>query len=61
MKKNRAEIVKSIKLAWSSLRSHLPFCDKMNPKERVLRGNEQFHRRAVKDYAEIIKTLTEQL
>lgn len=56
-KQNRKELAKSIRLAWSSLDSHLDFLDVPYKKGEPKR----FHRSCVKEYAEIIKTLADQL
>ena len=56
-KHHRKEIVKSIKLAYSSLDSHLDYTD-VPYKKGEPRG---FHIRAIREYAEIIKTLADQL
>jgi len=61
MKKNRKKTVEAIRCVWSSLESHLRFCEDMKPKERELCGNEQFHIKTIRGYAETIKTLTELL
>jgi len=55
--KNRKEIVKSIKLAWSSLDSHLGYTDVPYKKGEPKR----FHIKAIKEYSVIIKTLADQL
>lgn len=61
------KIAHSISLAWESLESHLP--DVYNPttkriKERLAKetiGSRSFHVKCVKEYAEMIKTLADQL
>lgn len=57
MKKDGKEIIKSIKLAWSSLDSHMEYIDIPYKKGEPKR----FHRKAIKEYATIIKTLADQL
>jgi len=59
--KNKKEIVKAIRSTWASLESHLPYCENLTPKERKLCGNEQFHIKTIRGYAETIKTLTDLL
>lgn len=61
MKKNRKEIIKSIQLTWDSLHSHLPYCEYVSPREAKGCGSSKFHRKAVREYAEIIKTLAHEL
>jgi len=61
---HRTEVVKAIRLVWLSLESHLDSargeligkkcCDKMV-------GLPPFHRKCVKEYAEVISTLTKLL
>jgi len=55
--KNRKEIVKSIRLTWSSMDSHLDYLDVPYKKGEPKR----FHIKTSKEYAEIIKTLADQL
>lgn len=68
MRYNREKkIAHSIELAWDSLLSHLS--DVYDPtykkvKERKAKetiGNREFHVKCVKEYAEIIKTLADEL
>jgi hypothetical protein len=60
-------IARSIDLAWDSLKSHLSdVYDPIYPKlkERKAKdtvGDRKFHVKCVKEYAEIIKTLADQL
>ena len=64
-KPTKREIVKSIRLAWDSLESHLSFSEK--PLAKKLRkhistvGGQRFHQKCVREYAEIIHTLAKSL
>ena len=49
---------KAIRLAWSSLDSHLEGSIKIDKKERKYVGGEQFHKKCVQEYAEIIQILS---
>ena len=61
----KREIVKSIRLAWESLDSHLSFSEK--PLAHKLRkhintvGGQRFHKKCVREYAQIIQTLAKAL
>lgn len=61
----KREVVKSIRLAWDSLESHLSFSEK--PLARKLRkhigtiGGQRFHKQCVREYAHIINTLAKSL
>jgi len=50
--------VKAIRLAWSSLDSHLDSSIKINKKESRYVGNERFHKKCVQEYADIIQILS---
>ncbi len=52
------KIEQAIRLIWSSLDSHLAWTYEKGPKVKYF-GKKVFHKRAVKEYAEIIKILTE--
>ena len=56
-KQNHIELAKSIRLAWSSLDSHIDYVDTPYKKGEP----KGFHKKCVKEYAEIIKTLSDQL
>lgn len=56
-KKNRKEIVKAIRLAWSSMDSHLDYTDIPYKKGEPKR----FHIKTIQEYATIIRTLCDQL
>lgn len=48
----RKDVERSLKIVWSSLRSHLP----------LLKGrNRRWHKQVIKEYAEVIRTLVEYL
>ncbi len=49
---------KAIRLAWSSLESHLDASIKIEKKERKYVGSEQFHKKCVQEYADIIQILS---
>lgn len=61
------QIARAIRIVWESLDSHLddthdPLYDKV--KSKIARdhiGDKAFHKKCVKEYAEVIKTLTELL
>ena len=57
------EIIKAIKLAWSSLDSHLDYCVKpiKDKKFKRIHGGATFHKKCVKEYSIIIKTLADSL
>jgi hypothetical protein len=59
--KNKKDIIKAIRSTWASLESHLPYCVDLTPKTRQMCGNEQFHIKTIRGYAETIKTLTDLL
>jgi len=62
MKRNKKpDIIKSIRSTWASLESHLPYCVNLTQQEKDMCGNERFHIKAVREYAETIKILTELL
>lgn len=64
MKKNHAAIVKAIRLAWSSLESHLDAASGSEIERECCNdavGKPPFHRTCVKEYSEIIKVLADQL
>ena len=49
------EIDKAIRLAWSSLESHLPYTHSGS----MIRGEDhEFHKNCIKEYAEIISVLS---
>lgn len=59
MKRKRAKkVVKAIEMVWSSLDSHLYFTYKRNKKARNNEGTK-FHQKCVREYAELIKLLSE--
>lgn len=61
----REKIARAIRLVWLSLESHLedtydPTYPKLKSKlAKECVGDKNFHRKCVKEYGEIIKTLTE--
>lgn len=60
----KKDLVKSIQIVMDSLNSHLPEClEAQEEKECCQRavGNPQFHRKTVKEYAFVIKTLSDLL
>jgi hypothetical protein len=61
MKKNRAEIVEAIRLAWDSLLSHLEYAADTSGAKCDKCGDAKFDRRCVREYAQIIKVLSDQL
>jgi hypothetical protein len=60
-KARREGLVKVIRSTWASLETHLDSCVSETPQERKLCGNEQFHIKTVREYADTIKTLADQL
>lgn len=55
---DRAKLcAKAIRLAWSSLESHLDASIKIDKKEKMYVGDEKFHKKCVQEYAEIIQIL----
>ncbi len=59
-KKRSKKIKEAIRLAWSSLDSHLKWTHKrISRKEMRISGNNKFHRECVKEYARTIKILSE--
>ena len=57
----RKDIEKSIRNAWSSLESHLPYMYTLSKKETKYVGGKRFHIKAMREYAQIIKTLCDSL
>jgi len=59
------KVIKSIRLAWDSLISHLDDCAQDSAPKKIRDkygvGGTQFHKKCVKEYAEIIKTLADSL
>lgn len=54
MKKRTKRINKAIALTWDSLQSHLPYT---HGKPKKVQGDCDFHKKAIKEYAEIIHIL----
>ena len=61
--KNDEQIVKAIRLTWSSLESHLKWTYAPIDKHcrEVEEEDNDFHKKCVKEYAEIIKILSDLL
>lgn len=57
----RKDLVKVIRSTWTSLDSHLDKCVSMSETEREYCGSEMFHIKTSREYAEMIKILTENL
>lgn len=56
------KIERAIRLTWSSLESHLRYTHQALPKGlKDLNETNQWHKRCVKEYAEVIKILSELL
>lgn len=61
---NKKDIVKAIRLIWSSLDSHLndtydPIFDKIKDKKAKEQiGNRAFHAKCVREYSEVISILS---
>lgn len=62
---DRREVVKAIRSVWDSLDSHLDYTHtpiKTRSKEmKAIHGGKRFHRQCVREYAEILLTLTKVL
>lgn len=59
-KKTRAKkIDEAIRIVWDSLDSHLDFTHSTSVPGKEAKGTSKFHQTCVKDYATIIKTLSE--
>ena len=56
----KKDIIKSIRIAWDSLDSHLADTQNKRLKGGII-GNRSFHKRCCEDYAFIISTLTKLL
>ena len=59
--KKEATIVKLIEMTWDSLHSHLDEChspSKVPPSMKGVYGDRRFHKKCVKEYAEMIRMLT---
>jgi len=57
--KRRQRIIKSIRLVWSSLEAHFPYINSEKTIKEL--GTPRFNIKCVREYAEIIKTLTENI
>lgn len=55
MKNKDKKIVKAVRLVWSSLQSHLEYTYKKSWE------GKQFHKKAIREYSEIISILSELL
>lgn len=57
------EVVKSIRLVWSSLDSHLDYAvEPVKPKKlREIHGGKRFHKQCIREYADILLTLAKLL
>ena len=63
MKDQRA-LVRSLRILWASIDSHLDECIAPTEKKKCCRaavGSRDFHRKTVKEYGEMLKTLTDLL
>lgn len=59
-KDQRAEKVdRIIRIAFDSLKTHLPYSHTVTNKQKAFIGSTSFHRKCVKDYAKIIMLATE--
>lgn len=58
--KNKKKIVKSIRIIWDSLESHLDSAVDKRLKGGII-GTKAFHKKCVREYADVIKTLSELL
>ena len=56
----KKDIIKSIRLAWDSLDSHLDSTQDKRLKGKII-GNRKFHKKCCQEYAFIIKTLADEL
>lgn len=60
----REKVIASLRLVWTSLESHLGECIELTEGKECCRkaiGSPSFHRQCIREYAEIIHTLSEQL
>ena len=58
------KIERAIRINCDSMISHLPFTYGKNPEKKLLNkglGGKDFHKKCVKEYAEVIKILSELL
>lgn len=57
------DVVKATRLVWASLDSHLDYTHTpvKQKKFRQIHGGKRFHKQCVKEYAEILLTLTKLL
>ena len=62
--RDRKQIILSIRKTWVSLNSHLGEAIVLSEKKKCCQkaiGSPAFHRKAIKEYGQIIKTLTDAL
>ena len=60
MRRTRAQNVeKALRMVWSSLESHLVYASKRQPCSRQEDGNPRFHQKVIREYAELLETITQ--
>ena len=64
MKPKDEKVCRAILLTWDSVSSHirgLRVCEEMTASQQRWYGNVKFHKKCIREYAEIIKTLADVL